>query len=101
MGRPILAAAAFQAAKTRVTDFPFRQRQQAAHQRAWYRAFTELRRQREREEDGDFEPAGAPAEPVQPEAPELPERTQLPTPKTTKDWPPIDEKTGKPRYFVG
>ena len=27
------------------------QRQQAAHQRAWYRAFTELRRQRERDED--------------------------------------------------
>ncbi|MEO8372515.1 MAG: hypothetical protein ABI806_25235, partial [Candidatus Solibacter sp.] len=76
------------------------QRQLAAHQRAWYRAFTELRRQREREEEG-FGPANAPEEPAQTQESELPERTQLPTPVAAKEWPPIDEKTGKPRYFVG
>jgi hypothetical protein len=66
------------------------QRQLAAHQRAWYRAFTELRRQREREEDEVFEPASVPAEP---EESESAERTQSPAPKAAKEWPPIDEKT--------
>ena len=76
------------------------QRQQAAHQRAWYRAFTELRRQREREEDeAQFDqPYEVSPEPEESNAPE---RTQLPAPKAAKEWPPIDEKTGKPRYFVG
>jgi len=76
------------------------QRQQAAHQRAWYRAFTELRRQRDREADEESCPEPA-AVPVEPTPSELPERTQSPAPKAAKEWPPIDEKTGKPRYFVG
>ena len=77
------------------------QRQQAAHQRAWYRAFTELRRQREREEEQDFEPAYAPEEPAEPEQSEIPERTQSPAAQAGQSWPPVDEKTGKPAFFVG
>jgi len=78
------------------------QRQQAAHQRAWYRAFTELRRQREREAGEDprdnFKPEVSPREP---EESKTPERTQSSAPKSARSWPPVDEKTGKPLYFVG
>ena len=78
------------------------QRQLAAHQRAWYRAFTELRRQREREADEDprdsFRPEISTAEP---EESKTPERTQSPAPASAKSWPPVGEKTGKPLYFVG
>ena len=80
------------------------QRQQAARQRAWYRAFTELRRQREREEDEgqSFEPYEEPAESQsKPEESAAPERTQSPAQIASESWPPIDETTGKPRYFVG
>jgi len=81
------------------------QRQLAAHQRAWYRAFIELRRQREREEDGDnFEPTFVPEpppEPAEPEETKTPERTQSSATKDVKSWPPVDEKTGKPLFFVG
>ncbi len=81
------------------------QRQLAAHQRAWYRAFTELRRQREREEDEDprqdsFEPASLREEPTEPQESKAPERTQLSAAETAKSWPPVDE-TGKPLFFVG
>ncbi len=79
------------------------QRQLAAHQRAWYRAHTELRRQREREEDE--EPVYPPCEfeelPAEPEASELPERTQSAPPKAAVSWPGADEKTGRPSYFIG
>jgi hypothetical protein len=78
------------------------QRQLAAHQRVWYCAFTELRRQREREADEDprdsFGPELSPAEP---EEAKTPERTQSPAPKSAQSWPPVDEKTGRPLYFVG
>ena len=78
------------------------QRQLAAHQRVWYRAFTELRRQREREADEDprdsFGPEISPAEPKESKTPE---RTQSPPPASAKSWPPVDEKTGKPLHFVG
>jgi hypothetical protein len=81
------------------------QRQLAGHQRAWYRAYTELRRQREREEDegprDTFEPACVPVEPAEPEESNVPERTQKTAPSAGKAWPPVDEKTGKPLYFVG
>jgi len=77
------------------------QRQLAGHQRAWYRAFTELRRQREREADGDSCLNTERPEPTQPVETQMPERTQSPAPKAVKEWPPIDEKTGKPAFFVG
>ena len=77
------------------------QRQIAAFERTWHRANTELRRARAQAEtapEGSPDPAelasfpqfassGLPATPVAPAA--------------SPDWPPIDEKTGKPRYFVG
>ncbi len=54
------------------------QRQIAAHERAWFMPHVE-----------------------EPEESESSERTQLPAPKAVKSGPPIDEKTGKPLYFVG
>ena len=73
------------------------QRQLAAHQRVWYRAFTELRRQREREADEDprdsFGPELSPAEP---EEAKTPERTQSPAPKSAKSWPPWTKRPASP-----
>ena len=85
------------------------QRQLAAHQRAWYRAFTELRRQRERDDEeqqallelASFRREPEPAPDPQPEAPEAEPEPEPEAPKAVKSWPPVDEKTGKPLYFVG
>ena len=79
------------------------QRQIAAHERAWLRAHAELVRlatiQAEAAEAETFQRAMAYAQ--QPQTRELPERTQSVAPQPAKAWPPVDEKTGKPLYFVG
>ena len=77
------------------------QRQIAAHERAWFRAHRELVRLANAACDSQpdsVEPASLPEAPAESESPE---RTQSPAPKTAKTWPPVDEKTGKPLYFVG
>ena len=74
------------------------QRQIAAHERAWFRAHRALVRLANIGGDPHPDAFGPDAEP---EPAELPERTQSPAPKSAKDWPPTDEKTGKPLYFVG
>jgi hypothetical protein len=80
------------------------QRQLAAHERAWFRAHRELVRLANNvaaaQQDG-MHPADATPYVEKPAAAQLPERTQSPASAAVKDWPPIDEKTGKPRYFVG
>jgi hypothetical protein len=75
------------------------QRQIAAHERTWYRANAEIRRARRQSEqafDQSFDnyldrlcpprelASFPPAAPTSPNA-----------------WPPVDEKTGQPLYFVG
>ena len=83
------------------------QRQIAAFERTWYRANTELRRaRRQAETDTDhaldryIDSLSSPS-PV--ELASLPSsaNTAAPAPKSTRDWPPTDEKTGRPLYFVG
>jgi hypothetical protein len=85
------------------------QRQIAAHERCWYRANAELRRARrqaEKDSDQSFENyldrlcapvelASFPQSTVTapPDAPKAP--------ASPKAWPPLDEKTGRPLYFVG
>ena len=83
------------------------QRQIAAFERTWYRANTELRRaRRQAEADTDqaldryIDSLGAPSRPELASFPESANTTQ-PAPKSTRDWPPTDEKTGRPLYFVG
>ncbi|MEO8368985.1 MAG: hypothetical protein ABI806_07300, partial [Candidatus Solibacter sp.] len=72
------------------------QRQLAAHERAWFRAHRELVRLASQiSEELHLEA------PQQPQACESPERTQSIEPKIAQAWPPTDEKTGKPAYFVG
>jgi hypothetical protein len=89
------------------------QRQIAAFERSWHRANNELRRAREQQAgpaaEGSFDKyldflcaTPAPGElaslrqsadiavPASPAAPTL-----------SPDWPPTDEKTGRPLYFVG
>jgi len=84
------------------------QRQIAAFERTWYRANAELRRAREQAEPAfdrtvehflDF----LSAKPAPGELASLRQsaNTTQSDPKPTRDWPPIDEKTGKPLYFVG
>ncbi|MEO8373413.1 MAG: hypothetical protein ABI806_29780 [Candidatus Solibacter sp.] len=70
------------------------QRQIAAHERAWFRAHREIVRLA-------AQPLDTPDDEALPERFEIAERTQSPAPKSAKSWPPIDEKTGKPCYFVG
>jgi len=91
------------------------QRQIAAHERAWFRAHRELVRLANSlaaaQQDGigrylDYavpepRPAGATPYVEEPQESESPERTQSPAPRTAQSWPPVDEKTGKPLYFVG
>ena len=84
------------------------QRQIAAFERTWYRANAELRRAREQAEPAfdrtvehylDFlsaKPAPGELASFRQSA-----NTTQSDPKPTRDWPPIDEKTGKPLYFVG
>jgi hypothetical protein len=77
------------------------QRQIAAFERTWHRANTELRRARAEAgttPDASLEPAELASFP-QSTYHELPQPTVAPA--AAPDWPPIDEKTGKPRYFVG
>ena len=80
------------------------QRQIAAFERTWHRANTELRRARA---EGRNRPRRPPAEPLRLRIGFVPaiRRHELPdppaAPAAAPDWPPIDEKTGKPRYFVG
>ena len=74
------------------------QRQIAAHERAWFRAHRELVRMASATPDPaqDFAPILA-----EPEVSEMPERTQSSAPPAAKNWPPVDETTGRPLYFVG
>src|ERR1017187_7502935 len=68
------------------------QRQIAAHERCWDRGNAALRRARRRApgELASFPQSTVPAPPDAPKAPASP-----------KAWPPLDEKTGRPLYFVG
>jgi hypothetical protein len=87
------------------------QRQIAAFERTWYRANTELRRaRRQAEADTDhaleryIDSLGAPSRAElasfpQSAATSLPDSE--PAPNSTRNWPPTDEKTGRPLYFVG
>ncbi len=83
------------------------QRQIAAFERTWHRANTEFRRARAQAESA---PAGSfdkyldflcPPSPL--ELASFPQSANYapPDPPVAPAWPPIDEKTGKPRYFVG
>jgi hypothetical protein len=83
------------------------QRQIAAFERTWYRANTELRRARHQAE-ADTDPAfDRSLDSLHSPSPsELasfppPANTTQPAPNSTHDWPPTDEKTGRPLYFVG
>jgi hypothetical protein len=83
------------------------QRQLAAFERPWYRANTELRRaRRQAEADTDqaldryIDSLGAPSRAELASFPESANTVQ-PAPNSTRDWPPTDEKTGRPLYFVG
>ena len=83
------------------------QRQIAAFERTWYRANTELRRAREQAEAGTdkaldryIDSLGSPSPTELASFPQSANTTQ-PAPDTTRDWPPTDEKTGRPLYFVG
>ena len=78
------------------------QRQIAAFERTWHRANTELRRARAEAEtapenslDRSCELASFP----QSARHELPDIPVAPT--AAPAWPPVDEKTGRPLYFVG
>ena len=88
------------------------QRQIAAFERTWYRANAELRRAREQAEpavDLTFEnyldflsvkPAPGQLASLRESANRaLPD--PQPAPKATPNWPPTDEKTGRPAFFVG
>ncbi len=91
------------------------QRQIAAHERAWFRAHREFVRLASlataAQEDGveryldyvapELRPTNATPNLEESEEIESPERTQSPAPKPAKEWPPVDEKTGKPLFFVG
>jgi hypothetical protein len=88
------------------------QRQIAAFERCWYRANTELRRTRRQDGSADEKAFDkyldilcakeVPAElasfphPANIAAPVSPS-----DPPSPKSWPPIDENTGRPAYFVG
>ena len=85
------------------------QRQIAAFERTWHRANNEFNRARAQ---AGIAPVAAPEdspevslEPAELASfPQIAERRlpQVPaTPAATREWPPIDEKTGKPRYFAG
>ncbi len=91
------------------------QRQIAAFERTWYRANTELRRARKQAEDAagqSFEnyldrlcampELPAPAELASFPRPANVDPPNAPTAVTSpRDWPPTDQKTGRPLYFVG
>ena len=83
------------------------QRQIAAFERTWHRANTELRRaRRQAETDTDqaldryIDSLGSPTRPELASFPQSANTTQpaprYSTPKSTRDWPPTDEKTRPP-----
>jgi hypothetical protein len=79
------------------------QRQIAAFERTWHRANNELRRAR-----AEADPEPAPERSPDPaELASFPQSANNPLPRpsaapaSTPDWPPIDEKTGRPAFFVG
>jgi hypothetical protein len=77
------------------------QRQIAAHERAWFRAHRELVRSGNWGGDPQPDACESAAVPAEAQSSEPLERTQSPAPKSVKAWPPVDEKTGKPLFFVG
>ena len=87
------------------------QRQIAAFERTWYRANTELRRARQQAEaatDQSFDNylnRLCPPSPVElaslPQSANIDVPNSAAAPATPRDWPPTDEKTGRPLYFVG
>ncbi len=77
------------------------QRQIAAFERTWHRANTEFRRARA---EGETAPActSGPAELASfPQSADCRPAYPPATPSSTPNWPPIDEKTGRPAFFVG
>jgi hypothetical protein len=88
------------------------QRQIAAFERTWHRANTEIRRARAQAETA---PEGSLdnyldflcAKPAPGELASFPQSASIPIPDSPaaatspRDWPPTDEKTGRPLYFVG
>ena len=91
------------------------QRQIAAFQRTWYRANAEIRRARKQAEDAasqSFENyldrlCAMPALPPPSELASFPHPANVDPPNAPAgltspgNWPPTDEKTGRPLYFVG
>ena len=91
------------------------QRQIAAFERCWYRANTELRRGRTHIEDPAAQSLvnhlehffNTPTSPAAPELASFPHPDDIPLPDppagltSPPNWPPPDEKTGRPLYFVG
>src|SRR6478672_4999596 len=78
------------------------QRQIAAFERTWYRANTELRRARQQSEaavdqamDRYLDSLHSPS-PAELASLHQTVNTTPPAPKSTRDWPPTDEKTGRP-----
>jgi hypothetical protein len=77
------------------------QRQIAAFERTWHRANTEFRRARAQ---GEAAPASSldPAELASfPQSADSRLTRPSAVPTSTPDWPPTDEKTGRPAFFVG
>jgi hypothetical protein len=91
------------------------QRQIAAFERTWYRANAEIRRARKQAEDTagqSFENyldrlCAMPSLPPPAELASFPHPANVDPPDapvartSARDWPPTDEKTGRPLYFVG
>jgi hypothetical protein len=91
------------------------QRQIAAHQRAWFRAHREIVRHAmnvaRAQQDAfalyleqitpELAPFAATPQVAKPEKSAPKERTQSAAPRDAKSWPPLDDQTGKPLYFVG
>ena len=77
------------------------QRQIAAFERTWHRANNEFRRARAEAEtapEGSLDPVELASFP-QSASYGLPHPPAAPA--STPNWPPIDEKTGRPAFFVG
>ena len=88
------------------------QRQISAYDRDWFRAHRELIRLARSVQDPEQQavntllealmPAALPPQLASiPQKPPAPAPQAAPAPQTAKSWPPMDEKTGKPLYFVG
>jgi hypothetical protein len=91
------------------------QRQIAAFERTWYRANAEIRRARKQAEDAAGQSfdnyldrlCAMPALPTPGELASFPHSPNVnppdapAAPASPRDWPPTDEKTGRPLYFVG